>query len=249
MAKMRTVLLLGGMTPDVTELYYRTINTVVRTRLGGRSAAPLYMYSANLEEMIQYASKNDWSGFASVYKDPIKALSSGSQRIDGIVVCAILAHKVTSQLITESKVPLLHIADCLSAYIKKTQPHVTRLGLLGPKATMLDSEDPDFFVGRLQSSQHGFEVLIPQGDDDVEEVNRGMFQEVAKGRACVTEPTKAMFVSQARRLIERGAQAIVLGSTDLGFVFRKDSLPAEIPVIDPAEIHAKHTAEWILQLD
>lgn len=63
MAKMRTLLLLGGMTPDVTELYYRTINTVVRTHLGGRSAAPLFMYSANLEEMLQYASKKDWSGF------------------------------------------------------------------------------------------------------------------------------------------------------------------------------------------
>lgn len=103
MAKMRTLLLFGGMTPDVTELYYRTINTIVRTHLDGRSAAPLYMYSANLEEMIQYASKKDWSSFASVYKDPIKALTSGSQRIDGIVICAILAHKVTSQLIAESK--------------------------------------------------------------------------------------------------------------------------------------------------
>jgi aspartate racemase len=237
------------MTPEVTELYYRTINTVVRTNLGGRSAAPLYIYSANLEEMIQYASKKDWSGFASVYKDSIKALSSGSQRIDGIVECAILAHKVMSQLVTDSKVPLLHIADCLSTYVKKTHPHIKRLGLLGPKATMLDCEDPDFFVGRLQSSQHGFEVIIPQGDDDVEEVNRGMLEKVAKGRTCVTEPTKAMFVSQAHRLIERGAQAIVLGSTDLGFVFRRDSLPEDTLVIDPAEIHAKQAAEWILQLE
>ena len=195
---MRTLLLLGGMTPDVTELYYRTINNIVRTHVGGRSAAPLYIYSANLEEMIQHASKNDWSSFASVYKDPIKALTSGSQRIDGIVVCAILAHKVTSRLITESKVPLLHIADCLSAYIKRTHPHIARLGLLGPKVTMLDSEDPDFFVGRLQSPQHWFEVIIPQGDVDIEEVNRGMLEEVAKGRTFVTEPTKAMFVLQAK---------------------------------------------------
>jgi aspartate racemase len=79
MAKMRTLLLLGGMTPDVTELYYKTINTAVRTHLGGRSAAPLYIYSANLEDMIQYASKKDWSSFAFVYKVPIKPLSSRPQ--------------------------------------------------------------------------------------------------------------------------------------------------------------------------
>jgi aspartate racemase len=90
---------------------------------------------------------------------------------------------------------------------------------------MLDFEDSDFFFGRLQSSQHAFEVIIPQGDDEIEEVNRGMLEEVAKGRTCVTESIKAMFVSQAQQSIERGAQAIFLGSTDLGFVFRKDSLP------------------------
>lgn len=246
---MRTLLLLGGMTPDVTELYYKSINTAVRTHLGGRSSAPLYMYSANLEAMIQYASSNDWDNFASVYKDPIDALTSGPQRIDGIVVCAILAHKVTSQLTASSKVPLLHIADCLSGYIKSTYPHIKRLGLLGPKFTMVDHEDPDFFVGRLQNSEHGFDIIIPDGEDGIEEVHRGMIEEVAKGKACVAESTKAMFVSEAHRLIDRGAQAIVLGSTDLGFVFQKESLPSHIPVIDPTEVHAGQAAKWILELE
>lgn len=247
--KMRTLLLLGGMTPDVTELYYTTINSIVRSHLGGRASAPLYIYSANLEAMLQYASTSDWTSFASVYKDAIEALSAGAQRIDGIVVCAILAHKVTSQLAAASKVPLLHIADCLATHIKSNHPQVKRLGLLGPKFTMLDSEDPDFFVGRLQNSEHGFEIIIPDTDDQIQEVHRGMIEEVAKGRTCVTESTKAMFVSEARLLIERGAQAIILGSTDLGFVFQKDSLPSEIPIIDPAEVHAKEAAEWVLQLE
>ncbi|KAF4499596.1 asp Glu Hydantoin racemase domain containing protein [Fusarium agapanthi] len=148
---MRTLLLLGGMTPDVTALYYNIINKVVRIKLGDRASAPLYLYSANLEEMIQHAMKGDWDEFANVYKKPIRSLSN---RVDGIAICAILAHKVAKKLFDDSsaaRVPLFHIT--------KSHPLMKKLGLLGPKVSMLDSDDPDFFVAKLQKA--GFEILIP----------------------------------------------------------------------------------------
>ncbi|EGU79870.1 hypothetical protein FOXB_09632 [Fusarium oxysporum f. sp. conglutinans Fo5176] len=201
---MRTLLLLGGMTPDVTALYYNIINKVVRLKLGDRASAPLYLYSANLEEMIQHAMKGDWDEFAKVYKKPIRSLSDG---VDGIAICAILAHKVAKKLFDDSSsahVPLFHIADCLALHITNNHPSTKKLGLLGPKISMLDSDDPDFFVAMLQKA--GFEILIPETPADIEEVNRGMLQEVAKGVASVTDSTRKMFIQQAKKLIERGAQ-------------------------------------------
>ncbi|KAH8901665.1 aspartate racemase [Thozetella sp. PMI_491] len=257
---MKTLLLLGGMTPDVTVLYYNIINRVVRTQLGGRRAAPLYLYSADLEDMIQHASSGRWSEFAGVYTDPIVALTKpresgtapgaggGAPRIDGVVVCAILAHKVSRQLsaaLEPSGVPLLHIADYLSAYLKAEHPNIKRLGLIAPKVTMVD-EDPDFFIGRLQSAEHGFTVLVPETEADIAEVNRGVVEEVAKGQTAVTDTTKAMFISQARALVQRGAQAVLLGSTDLGFVIKQEDLGEDILVIEPAALHAEQAAKWAL---
>ncbi|KAF5005218.1 hypothetical protein FDECE_8339 [Fusarium decemcellulare] len=245
---MRTILLLGGMTPDVTALYYNIINKAVRARLGARSAAPLYLYSANLEDMIQHAMKGDWPSFAGVYAEPIKALS---QKVEGVAVCAILAHKVSAQLsdvLSPSGVPLLHIADFLAGYIIKTQPGIKRIGLLGPKISMLDSSDPDFFIGRLQQPHYGFQVIIPETEEEIHEVNRGMLEEVAKGAAAVTDTTKAMFISQAKKLVTRGAQAIILGSTDLGFVVKQEDL-GDIPLIEPAAVHAEELAKWICSED
>ncbi|KAF4955241.1 hypothetical protein FSARC_11914 [Fusarium sarcochroum] len=242
--KMKTVLLLGGMTPDVTALYYNIINKAVRARLGGRAAAPLYIYSANLEDMIQHAMEGDWPAFTAVYADPIKALS---ERVDGVAVCAILAHKVAAQLsdvLATTNAPLLHIADFLATYITKTHPSVKRLGLLGPKISMLDSENPDFFVGRLQQARYGFTVIIPETTEEIDEVNRGMLEEVAKGVDSVTEITRAMFINQAKKLVARGAQAVILGSTDLGFVVKQEDL-GDIPLIEPAAVHAEELARWI----
>lgn len=82
---MKTLLLLGGMTPDVTVFYYSAINRVARARLGRRCTAPIYVYSADLETMIQHATAEKWSEIANIYMDPINALTSGTgdKRVDG----------------------------------------------------------------------------------------------------------------------------------------------------------------------
>lgn len=243
---MKTILLLGGMTPDVTALYYNKINTAVRAQLGNRTSAPLYLYSVNFEDMIQHAIKGDWMSFAAAYEDPIKLLGA---KVDGVAICAILAHKVAarlSEVSAASNTPVLHIADFLAAYIIDRHPRVKRLGLLGPKTTMLDSHDTGFFVGRLQSKHYGFQVVIPETEQDIEAVNNGMFDEVAKGAAFVTPSTKAMFIDQAKKLVARGAQAIILGSTDLGFILKQEDVE-EVPLIEPTSVHAEELAKWICE--
>lgn len=57
-----------------------------------------------------------------------------------------------------------------------------------------------------------------------------MLEEVAKGAATVTPTTKAMFVKEGRALVERGAQAIILGSTDLGFCDQQEGYRRECAV-------------------
>lgn len=247
--KMKTLLLLGGMTPDVTTLYYRTINTVARTRLGARHSAPLYVFSAEFESMVQHASRGDWASFAQAYLDPIQTLVTepSKSRVDGVLVGAILAHKVARQLeeaLKSTGVPLLHVADFVAGHVKTKLPHVKTLGLIGPKVTMLGAEDPDFFIGRLQSPENGLTILVPDSEASLNECNRGMMEEVAKGAACVTAETKAMFVKEAKALVERGAQAIILGSTDLGFVISQDDVGGNVPLLDAATIHAEGAANW-----
>jgi len=73
------------------------------------------------------------------------------------------------------------------------------------------------FRGKLTST-HGIEVIIPETQAEVNKVNRGMFEEVVKGRDAVTSQTKQMFMDAANKFIERGAQGLILGSTDIGFV-------------------------------
>ncbi|GKU10917.1 unnamed protein product [Fusarium langsethiae] len=140
------------MTPNVTTLYYRTINTVARTRLGARHSAPLYIFSAEFESMVQHVTRGDWTSFAQAYLDPIETLVVGptKPKVDGVVVCAILAHKVAKQLkeaLKPTGVQFLHVADFLARHVETELPEVKTLSLIGLKVTMLRANNLDFFIG------------------------------------------------------------------------------------------------------
>jgi aspartate racemase len=241
---MKTIALLAGMTPDVTALYYNIINQHVRAKLGGRHSAKLYIYSVDLEEQLSRVQSGQWDAFAEEYTKALQPLvSQQPASIDGAALCAIVAHKVSSQVARSlpSDVAFIDVADSVARALKAL--NVVKVGLVGPAVTMTDRAE-DFFVGKL-TGRHGIEVLVPETDAEVAEVNRGMFEEVARGAAAVSEDTTQMFKDTARKLIARGAQAIILGSTDLGFVLTAEDFPG-IPVLDAAKLHAIDLAEWAM---
>jgi len=55
------------------------------------------------------------------------------------------------------------------------------------------------------------------------------------GGTVVTEAQRSVFNTVSRRLLEDGAQAIMLGGTDLALVY--DQQASEFPVIDCASIN------------
>jgi aspartate racemase len=125
----KTLLLPGGMTPDVTTLYYRTINTVAPTRLGARHSAPLYIFSPEVKSMVQHITRGDWTSFAQANVDPIETLVVGptKAKVDRVVVCPILAHKVAKQVkkaLNATGVPFLHVVDLLARHVETELPEV-----------------------------------------------------------------------------------------------------------------------------
>jgi aspartate racemase len=247
---MRTLALLGGMTPDVTVVYYNIINNHIRQKLGHRHSAKLHIFSVDLEEQLSRAAAGNWKAFADEFRNaigplvkPTTASPDFKPKVDGVLFSAILAHKVAPQIEAElpSTVPFLHVADFVAAAIKEKE--ISTVGLIGPGITMT-TNDPHFFIGKLQLD-HSIKVLVPDTEAELDEINRGMFEEVAKGKDVTTPKTRQMFKDAANKLIERGAKGIILGSTDLGFVLEQKDF--DVPVFDAAKVHALGAAEWALQ--
>jgi aspartate racemase len=79
--------------------------------------------------------------------------------------------------------------------------------------------------------------LIPDGEQ-FNNVHNSYVELATEGKA--DKKNSEILISASRTLIDRGAEAIVLGGTDLFLVFENLELPFD--VIDCADIHIRHIA-------
>lgn len=230
---MKTLGLLGGLTYQATAVYYNLINAHVRAALGKRNSAPLLLHSFNAEVMLSAAQAGNWTFFSNAMCTASKNLEASGA--DAIVITAVLAHKVFDDVQKAVKIPVLHIADMTAQDIVSAGKR--KAALLGALDVM---EGP--FVKDRMAKEHGLEVLVPdkQGRD---EVSRRMFEEVAAG--IVTAETKAFFKDLVGELVKDGAECVILGSTDLGFVLEEGDV--DVPLFTTAVSHATGVADWALK--
>ncbi|WP_245650881.1 aspartate/glutamate racemase family protein [Thauera butanivorans] len=124
------------------------------------------------------------------------------------------------------KIPLLHIADPIAAAIRKAG--LSCIGLLGTRFTM----EQAFYRGRLEE-RHGIEVLIPE-QNDIDVVHRVIYEELCLGR--VEDASRKAYQGVMARLVERGAQGIILGCTEISMLVGAQD--AAVPLFDTTAIHA-----------
>ncbi len=131
-----------------------------------------------------------------------RALKSGGARI-GAMPCNT-AHHWYEQLVCESGLEFIHIADAAIDSIRENGHTSAEIGLLSTPGTLSSG----FYQERL--ALHGYSCLVPR-DDELEQVYRGISW-VKSGHR-----TKAFDVFQhvVQTLIDRGAEVVILGCTEL----------------------------------
>ena len=229
---MKTIGLLGGMSWESTLPYYRHINEAVRERLGGLHSARLVLYSLDFHEIEALQRQGDWAAAGTLLADAARRLESAGA--DFLLLCTNTMHKVADAIEAASALPLLHIADPTAAAIPAAG--LQRVGLLGTRFTM---EQP-FYRQRLED-RHGIQVLVPD-EPDRAEVHRVIYEELCRG--VVSEASRQAYRQVITRLVARGAQAVILGCTEIGLLVRADD--AEVPLFDTCVLHAQAAAERAL---
>ncbi len=229
---MKTIGLIGGMSWESTIPYYRIINETVRERLGGLHSAKLILYSVDFHEIERLQQAQDWIEAGRLLAQAACSLQAAGA--DFLVLCTNTMHKVAPAIESAVIIPLLHIADPTAEGIKRRG--FTTVGLLGTRFTM----EQEFYRGRLRE-RHGIDVLIP-GETDREIVHRVIYDELCLGK--VLDPSRAEYRRIIQRLVESGAQGVILGCTEIAMLVGSDDSP--VPVFDTTGIHARKAAEWAL---
>lgn len=230
--KMKVIGLLGGITWHSTADYYKQINQLINEKLGGFHSAHILIYSVDFAVIERAQREGRWDDIAGMLTEAAKSLKAAGA--DFLIISANTIHKVAPQIESGSALPILHIADATGRAVKKQG--LKTVGLLGTRFTMKE----DFLSGRLRE-RFGLEVLVPE-EKDQEIVNTIIFAELAKG--IVSEPSRQAYVKVINRLVERGAEGIILGCTEIPQLIRPDDV--DIPLFDTTRFHVEAAVEFAL---
>lgn len=229
---MKTIGLLGGMSWESTVPYYQMINRGVNARLGGLHSADIILYSLNFEKIQELQHSSKWEKIAEILTGAARKIEAVGA--DFLVICSNTVHKVAGEIEKNINIPILHIADAAAEKIK--HEGFNTVGLLGTKFTM----EQDFYKGRLRK-RHNIETIIPPPADR-KIVHRVIYDELCRGK--IEKTSRLEYLRIIRSLGEKGAQAVILGCTEIALLIRSDD--TSIPLLNTTEIHAQAAVELAL---
>jgi aspartate racemase len=221
---MRRIGLLGGTTWLSTLEYYRLLNEGVRDRLGGSHSADLVLRSVDFADVEALQETGDWAALGSAYAAEAGRLASAGAEVVGI--CANTMHLVYDD-VAASGLETVHLVDAVARTCRGLG--ATKVGLLGTGYTMAS---PDLYPPRMAA--HGVEVLVPP-DDEAAAVHRIIYDELVLGQ--VRDESRDLLRAVVGQLVERGAQAIVLGCTELGMILSPPD--SAVPLVDSLAAHVE----------
>jgi len=229
---MRKIGLIGGISWVSTADYYKLINEGVNEKMGGLNFSECLIYSFNYSDIKKNNETNNWDLTFEMLFEGCQFLKSGGA--EAIVLCANTMHLIADRLEEAIDLPLIHIATATAVEIEKQE--IKKVGLLGTKFTM----ELDFFTDKLKAK--GIEAVIPESQDDKDFIHTTIFEEL--GRGLVIPETKKRYLEIANQLIERGAEGIILGCTEIPLVILPGDL--SVPIFDTTLIHSNAAVEFQL---
>ncbi len=228
---MKTIGLLGGMSWESSIEYERLINEGVRARLGGTHSADLVIRSYDFATIEALQAAGDWDAAGDLLASDAVMLQRAGAEV--IVLCTNTMHLIADRIETAVDVEFLHLADATARAVLRSG--LDRVALLGTRYTM----EHDFYRGRLAA--HGLDVVVPD-EPDRTTVHQVIYDELVRG--IVRGESKQAYLGVIERLVERGAQGVIAGCTEIELLVGPGDLA--VPYFPTAAIHAAAAVEAAL---
>ena len=228
---MKTIGILGGMSPESTTTYYKTLNMLTRARLGGYASAQILLYSVNFAETHAAQIAGDWNGIGQ----DLAAAAARLERAgaDLILLATNTMHKCAPAIEAAIGLPFLHIGEACAARLKRDGRQ--RPALLGTAFTM----EENFYTARLAANH--LSPVIPNAAQR-NDIHTIIFDELVHG--IVSATSRARYIEIVTDLAAKGADSVILGCTEIGMLLNADNSP--LPPYDTAHIHCETAIEMAL---
>jgi aspartate racemase len=216
--------ILGGMGPEATiDLFYKIIKFT-----------PAEKDQDHLRIIIDNNPKipDRTAAILGREESPLSALQETAQNLekagaDFIVIPCNTAHSFLSSIQESVKIPILNMIEETAKETQKRISQIQKVGLLA-SIGIYETE-----IYHQQFKKFNIEVISPE-EKDKEEIMKVIYV-VKAGN--LSEEIKKNILKIAQKLIDKGAEAIITGCTEIPLILKEGDV--SVPIIDPTQVLAK----------
>jgi len=223
---MKTLGIIGGLGPESTIDYYRSIIASYRQKTGGEGYPPLVIVSLDVDKGLRLLGDNQLDKMAEYLAGAARQLADAGA--DFALLSANSGHIVFEELRRASPIPMISIVELACEEVSRRQ--LNKVGLLGTRFTM-----GGHFYAEV-AEKYGLQLVTPTAQEQayihdkyVNELLLGKF--LPETREGLTQIIATM---KQRDTIE----GVVLAGTELPLILRADSI-AGLPLFDTTQIHVR----------
>jgi len=228
---MKIIGLIGGMSWESTEVYYRQLNQAVRQQLGGLHSAEIILRSFDFERVVQLQKANQWAQAGALLGEAAAALQRAGANC--ILICTNTMHLVAKEVAAQCQIPLIDIIDETARALKRAGAR--RPLLLATLYTM----EHGFYHDRMKA--HDLDVIVP-GQNDRARVHSIIYDELCCG--IIRIDSHETLLNIIRTGMDQGADSVILGCTEICLSLDPAKLPC--PGFDSTTIHAQAAVRFAL---
>ena len=228
---MKTIGLIGGMSYSSTIIYYDLLNKLSNDHFGDLTTPKILLSSVNFSYIEELQHQGKWSELGSSLNNEAKALEQAGAEV--LALCTNTMHKVSEDMLANTSIPFIHIAEATAKKI--TNEQLKKPALLATKFTMED----DFYIQKLMD--YGLEPIIPSNE------SRKILHTIIYDELCfnvTTDESREKFIDISNEVSKEGADSIILGCTEVGMLLNSDNV--NLPVYDTVQVHCKEIFNSIL---
>jgi aspartate racemase len=228
--KMKIIGILGGMGPASTAMFYQEIIHQCQKQYGAKydqDYPEMFIYNLPIPNIIEGLN------------DPNKVLAfltAGAKKLDSIgadfiVIPCNTAHYFFEDIKREVSIPMLNILEETAQKVKSKG--CNEIGLLATQTTIESKIYNKYF------DKYGIKILIPEQQNRVTKV----ILNILAGETSQRDKKELKLIT--KKLINNGAESIVLGCTDIPLILKKEDV--EVELFDSLRIYAESTVKYALR--
>lgn len=220
---MKKIGLVGGIGPASTVDYYLGLIERCRAEFGENVYPEIVIDSVSLTTATDYFAQNDFDGNAQLMLKSLAGLKAAGAEIAAIT--ANTEHIVWDRISDKFQLPVVSIVEATAAEILRKG--YRKVLILGTIFTMKSG------LYEKPLAERGITPILPT-DEDKEKIANLFFPNLENG-IVVPEDKAKMLEIVGRYVREKGADAVLLGCTELPLMIKEGDL--DVPLLNTTQIH------------